>query len=118
VTERARTARERRLRIGDSLGQAGVPDQFSAAVDALQRAHVLSHTSYLKWAPGGGAARAHPVLVAKQLATPAGAISRAADFRRAGTNLAASTLAMLQIEGISNTAVQAQYPRLRRLLPR
>jgi Thaumatin family len=54
--------------------------------------------------------------VAKQLATLAGAISRAADFRRAGTNLAANTLAMFQIEGIRNTAVQAQYPRLRRLL--
>jgi hypothetical protein len=54
--------------------------------------------------------------VAKQLATLAGAISGAADFRRAGTNLAANTLAMFQIEGIRNTAVQAQYPRLRRLL--
>jgi hypothetical protein len=54
--------------------------------------------------------------VAKQLATLAGAISRDADFCRAGTNLAANTLAMLQIEGIRDTAVQAPYPRLRRLL--
>jgi hypothetical protein len=54
--------------------------------------------------------------VAKQLATLAGAISRDANFCRAGTNLAANTLAMLQIEGIRDTAMQAPYPRLRRLL--
>jgi hypothetical protein len=54
--------------------------------------------------------------VAKQLATLAGAISRDANFCRAGANLAANTLAMLQIEGIRDTAMQAPYPRLRRLL--
>jgi hypothetical protein len=50
--------------------------------------------------------------------TATGAISRDADFRRAGTNLAANTLAMLQIEGIRDAGVQAPYPRLRGSWPR
>ena len=41
------------------------------------------------------------------------AISRDADFRRAGTNLAANTPAMLQIEGIRDTAVQTPFPGAR-----
>jgi hypothetical protein len=39
-----------------------------------------------------------------------------ADYRRAGENLAANTLAMLQIEDMRPRAVQALYPRLQALL--
>jgi hypothetical protein len=42
--------------------------------------------------------------------------ARDADYRKAGANLAANTLAMLQVEDIRPRAMQAPYPRLRRLL--
>ena len=82
-----------KVRIGVSLGQAGVPDQFSAAVDTLEAAGVdslwlpemvygslvdpfigmtyaLARTSRLKVGTGVAVLPGrHPVLVAKQLAT-------------------------------------------------
>jgi probable F420-dependent oxidoreductase len=82
-----------KVRIGVSLGAAGVPAQFSAAVDALERAGVdslwlpemvygslvdpfigmtyaLARTSRLKVGTGVAVLPGrHPVLVAKQLAT-------------------------------------------------
>jgi hypothetical protein len=42
--------------------------------------------------------------------------ARDADFRHAGANLAANTLATLQIEDMRPRAIQAPYPRLRTLL--
>jgi probable F420-dependent oxidoreductase len=89
-----------KVRIGVSLGQAGVPDQFSAAVDALEAAgvdslwlpemvygslvdpfigmaHALARTSQLKVGTGVAVLPGrHPVLVAKQLATLAGLAPR------------------------------------------
>src|SRR5216683_5027875 len=89
-----------KVRIGVSLGQAGVPDQFSAAVDALETAgvdslwlpemvygslvdpfigmaHALARTSQLKVGTGVAVLPGrHPVLVAKQLATLAGLAPR------------------------------------------
>lgn len=89
-----------KVRIGVSLGQAGVPDQFSAAVDALEKAgidslwlpemvygslvdpfigmaHALARTSRLKVGTGVAVLPGrHPVLVAKQLATLAGLAPR------------------------------------------
>jgi probable F420-dependent oxidoreductase len=89
-----------KVRIGVSLGQAGVPDQFSAAVDALEAAgvdslwlpemvygqlvdpfigmaHALARTSRLKVGTGVAVLPGrHPVLVAKQLATLAGLAPR------------------------------------------
>jgi probable F420-dependent oxidoreductase len=89
-----------KVRIGVSLGQAGVPDQFSAAVDALEQAgvdslwlpemvygslvdpfigmaHALARTSQLKVGTGVAVLPGrHPVLVAKQLATLAGLAPR------------------------------------------
>src|SRR6266567_8679627 len=85
-----------KVRIGVSLGRAGVPDQFGAAVDALEAAgvdslwlpemvygslvdpfigmaHALARTSQLKVGTGVAVLPGrHPVLVAKQLATLAG----------------------------------------------
>src|ERR1700729_4426947 len=85
-----------KVRIGVSLGQAGVPDHFSAAVDALEAAgvdslwlpemvygslvdpfigmaHALARTSKLKVGTGVAVLPGrHPVLVAKQLSTLAG----------------------------------------------
>ena len=82
-----------KVRIGVSLGAAGVPDQFSAAVDALEAggvdslwlpemvygslvdpfigmAHALARTSQLKVGTGVAVLPGrHPVLVGKQLAT-------------------------------------------------
>src|ERR1700729_257739 len=82
-----------KVRIGVSLGQAGVPDHFSAAVDALEAAgvdslwlpemvygslvdpfigmaHALARTSRLKVGTGVAVLPGRPpVLVAKQLAT-------------------------------------------------
>src|SRR5450432_4466948 len=82
-----------KVRIGVSLGQAGVPDQFAAAVDALEAAgvdslwlpemvygslvdpfigmaHALARTSRLKVGTGVAILPGrHPVLVAKQLAS-------------------------------------------------
>src|SRR3984893_16681023 len=89
-----------KVRIGVSLGQAGVPDQFSAAVDTLEQAgvdslwlpemvygsladpfigmaHALARTSRLKVGTGVAVLPGrHPVLVAKQLATLAGLAPR------------------------------------------
>jgi probable F420-dependent oxidoreductase len=89
-----------KVRIGVSLGQAGVPDQFAAAVDALEAAgvdslwlpemvygslvdpfigmaHALARTSQLKVGTGVAVLPGrHPVLVAKQLATLAGLAPR------------------------------------------
>src|SRR6266852_3326262 len=89
-----------KVRIGVSLGQAGVPDQFSAAVDTLEAAgvdslwlpemvygslvdpfigmaHALAWTSQLKVGTGVAVLPGrHPVLVAKQLATLAGLAPR------------------------------------------
>ena len=89
-----------KVRIGVSLGQAGVPDQFSAAVDALEAAgvdslwlpemvygslvdpfigmaHALARTSRLKVGTGVAVLPGrHPVLVAKQLASLAGLAPR------------------------------------------
>jgi len=89
-----------KVRIGVSLGQAGVPDQFGAAVDALEAAgvdslwlpemvygslvdpfigmaHALARTSRLKVGTGVAVLPGrHPVLVAKQLATLAGLAPR------------------------------------------
>jgi hypothetical protein len=42
--------------------------------------------------------------------------ARSADYRKAGANLAANTLAMLQIEDMRRKAEQSPYPRLRALL--
>ncbi len=89
-----------KVRIGVSLGAAGVPDQFSAAVDALETAgvdslwlpemvygslvdpfigmaHALARTSRLKVGTGVAVLPGrHPVLVAKQLASLAGLAPR------------------------------------------
>ena len=89
-----------KVRIGVSLGQAGVPDQFGAAVDALEAAGVdslwlpemvygslvdpfigityaLARTSRLKVGTGVAVLPGRqPVLVAKQLATLAGLAPR------------------------------------------
>src|SRR3984885_10213131 len=89
-----------KVRIGVSLGTAGVPAQFSAAVDALEAAgvdslwlpemvygslvdpfigmaHALARTSRLKVGTGVAVLPGrHPVLVAKQLATLAGLAPR------------------------------------------
>jgi probable F420-dependent oxidoreductase len=89
-----------KVRIGVSLGQAGVPGQFSAAVDVLERAgvdslwlpemvygslvdpfigmaHALARTSQLKVGTGVAVLPGrHPVLVAGQLATLAGLAPR------------------------------------------
>ena len=89
-----------KVRIGVSLGAAGVPDQFGAAVDALEAAgvdslwlpemvygslvdpfigmaHALARTSRLKVGTGVAVLPGrHPVLVAKQLATLAGLAPR------------------------------------------
>ena len=89
-----------KVRIGVSLGPAGVPDHFSAAVDALEAAgvnslwlpemvygslvdpfigmaHALARTSQLKVGTGVAVLPGrHPVLVAKQLATLAGLAPR------------------------------------------
>ena len=89
-----------KVRIGVSLGAAGVPAQFSAAVDALEAAgvdslwlpemvygslvdpfigmaHALARTSQLKVGTGVAVLPGrHPVLVAKQLATLAGLAPR------------------------------------------
>ena len=89
-----------KVRIGVSLGAAGVPAQFSAAVDALEAAgvdslwlpemvygslvdpfigmaHALARTSRLKVGTGVAVLPGrHPVLVAKQLATLAGLAPR------------------------------------------
>jgi probable F420-dependent oxidoreductase len=89
-----------KVRIGVSLGAAGVPEQFSAAVDALEAAgvdslwlpemvygslvdpfigmaHALARTSQLKVGTGVAVLPGrHPVLVAKQLATLAGLAPR------------------------------------------
>ncbi|HEY5354428.1 MAG TPA: LLM class flavin-dependent oxidoreductase, partial [Streptosporangiaceae bacterium] len=89
-----------KVRIGVSLGAAGVPAQFSAAVDALEKAGVdslwlpemvygslvdpligmtyaLARTSRLKVGTGVAVLPGrHPVLVAKQLATLAGLAPR------------------------------------------
>src|SRR5215470_20055542 len=85
-----------KVRIGISLGSAGVPGEFSAAVDELERAgvdslwlpemvygplvdpfigmaHALSRTAKLKVGTGVSVLPGrHPVLVAKQLASLAG----------------------------------------------
>ena len=85
-----------KVRIGISLGAAGVPGEFAAAVDDLERqgvdslwlsemvygplvdpftgmAHALSRTARLKVGTGVSVLPGrHPVLVAKQLATLAG----------------------------------------------
>ncbi len=85
-----------KVRIGVSLGAAGAPAQFGAAVDALEKtgvdslwlpemvhgslvdpfigmAHALARTSRLKVGTGVAVLPGrHPVLVAKQLATLAG----------------------------------------------
>ncbi|HEV2241421.1 MAG TPA: TIGR03854 family LLM class F420-dependent oxidoreductase, partial [Streptosporangiaceae bacterium] len=85
-----------KVRIGISLGSAGVPGEFSAAVDELERAgvdslwlpemvygplvdpfigmaHALSRTTKLKVGTGVSVLPGrHPVLVAKQLASLAG----------------------------------------------
>src|SRR5229473_6954414 len=85
-----------KVRIGVSLGAAGVPAQFSAAVDTLEAAgvdslwlpemvygslvdpfigmaHALAWTSQLEVGTGVAVLPGrHPVLVAKQLATLAG----------------------------------------------
>jgi probable F420-dependent oxidoreductase len=85
-----------KVRIGVSLGSAGVPGEFSAAVDELERAgvdslwlpemvygplvdpfigmaHALSRTTKLKVGTGVSVLPGrHPVLVAKQLASLAG----------------------------------------------
>src|SRR5450432_695003 len=82
-----------KVRIGVSLGQAGVPDQFAAAVDHLEElgvdslwlsemvygplvepftgmAHALARTARLKVGTGVSVLPGrHPVLVAKQLAS-------------------------------------------------
>jgi probable F420-dependent oxidoreductase len=89
-----------KVRIGVSLGDAGVPGQFGAAVDALEKAgvdslwlpemvygslvdpfigmaHALARTSRLKVGTGVAVLPGrHPVLVAKQLATLAGLAPR------------------------------------------
>ena len=89
-----------KVRIGVSLGSAGVPEQFGAAVDALEAAgvdslwlpemvygslvdpfigmaHALARTSQLKVGTGVAVLPGrHPVLVAKQLATLAGLAPR------------------------------------------
>jgi probable F420-dependent oxidoreductase len=89
-----------KVRIGVSLGDAGVPGQFGAAVDALEKAgidslwlpemvygslvdpfiglaHALARTSQLKVGTGVAVLPGrHPVLVAKQLATLAGLAPR------------------------------------------
>ena len=89
-----------KVRIGVSLGQAGVPGQFSAAVDVLEgagvdslwlpemvygslvdpfigMAHALARTSQLKVGTGVAVLPGrHPVLVAGQLATLAGLAPR------------------------------------------
>ena len=89
-----------KVRIGVSLGAAGVPGQFGAAVDALEAAgvdslwlpemvygslvdpfigmtHALARTSRLKVGTGVAVLPGrHPVLVAKQLATLAGLAPR------------------------------------------
>ena len=89
-----------KVRIGVSLGAVGVPDQFSAAVDALEAAGVdslwlpemvygslvdpfigmtyaLARTSRLKVGTGVAVLPGrHPELVAKQLATLAGLAPR------------------------------------------
>ena len=89
-----------KVRIGVSLGQAGVPDQFATAVDALEKAgidslwlpemvygslvnpfigmtYALARTSRLKVGTGVAVLPGrHPVLVAKQLATLAGLAPR------------------------------------------
>src|SRR5215471_9231935 len=85
-----------KVRIGISLGSAGVPGEFSAAVDELERAgvdslwlpemvygplvdpcigmaHALSRTARLKVGTGVSVLPGrHPVLVAKQLTSLAG----------------------------------------------
>lgn len=81
--------------------------------------------------PGLGALEQHPVAVPREnhtvLYVPlpelqrqawrgAVALSRDADFRTAGANLAANVLALLQLEGIRDKAIKGPYPRLRRLL--
>ena len=89
-----------KVRIGVSLGGAGVPGRFGAAVDALEAAgvdslwlpemvygslvdpfigmaHALARTSRLKVGTGVAVLPGrHPVLVAKQLATLAGLAPR------------------------------------------
>jgi probable F420-dependent oxidoreductase len=89
-----------KVRIGVALGEAGVPGQFGAAVDALEAAgvdslwlpemvygslvdpfigmaHALTRTSRLKVGTGVAVLPGrHPVLVAKQLATLAGLAPR------------------------------------------
>ncbi len=89
-----------KVRIGVSLGAAGAPAQFGAAVDALEAAgvdslwlpemvygslvdpfigmaHTLARTSRLKVGTGVAVLPGrHPVLVAKQLATLAGLAPR------------------------------------------
>jgi len=89
-----------KVRIGVSLGAAGVPAQFGAAVDALEAAgvdslwlpemvygslvdpfigmaHALARTTRLKVGTGVAVLPGrHPVLVAKQLATLAGLAPR------------------------------------------
>jgi probable F420-dependent oxidoreductase len=89
-----------KVRIGVSLGAAGVPDKFGVAVDALEKAgidslwlpemvygslvdpfigmaHALARTSHLKVGTGVAVLPGrHPVLVAKQLATLAGLAPR------------------------------------------
>jgi probable F420-dependent oxidoreductase len=89
-----------KVRIGVSLGAAGVPGRFGAAVDALEEAgvdslwlpemvygslvdpfigmaHALARTSQLKVGTGVAVLPGrHPVLVAKQLATLAGLAPR------------------------------------------
>jgi probable F420-dependent oxidoreductase len=89
-----------KVRIGVSLGEAGVPDKFGVAVDALEKAgidslwlpemvygslvdpfigmaHALARTSHLKVGTGVAVLPGrHPVLVAKQLATLAGLAPR------------------------------------------
>ncbi len=90
----------KKVRIGVSLGEAGVPSRLGAAVDALEKAgidslwlpemvygslvdpfigmaHALARTSHLKVGTGVAVLPGrHPVLVAKQLATLAGLAPR------------------------------------------
>ena len=94
-----------KVRIGVSLGGAGEPERFSAAVDTLEAAgvdslwlpemvygslvnpfigmaHALARTSRLKVGTGVAVLPGrHPVLVAKQLATLAGLVPPAGAAR-------------------------------------
>jgi len=129
-----------KVRIGVSLGQAGVPDQFAQAVDALEQAgvdslwlpemvygslvdpfigiaHALARTSRLKVGTGVAVLPGrHPVLVAKQLATLAGLAPRRVLPVFGLKPARPAELAAFPIPGVSRSAVFDESLTLIRLL--